>query len=209
MTSDPRPRLRRALPADSLMAVTAGGKGDPLRTSRLSRRRLLGLGAAGFGSLLAAPAIGRIRDHEERLEMLNLHTGESVSAVIWADGAPVPDELARVNRLMRDHRSGDVAEMDRRLLHELLELRRLLESGAPYHLISGYRSPKTNAALLASSSGVAENSFHVRAQAADVRLPGVDLMRVRRAARALKAGGVGYYPLSDFVHIDTGPMRFW
>ncbi len=180
-----------------------------MKTSRLSRRRLLGFGAAGLGSLIAAPAIGRTRDHERRLEMVNLHTGESVSAVIWADGAPVPEELVRVNRLMRDHRSGDVAEMDPRLLHELHEMRRLLDSGAPYHLISGYRSPRTNAALLASSSGVAENSFHVRAQAADVRLPGVDLMRVRRAARALKAGGVGYYPLTDFVHIDTGPVRFW
>ena len=129
--------------------------------------------------------------------------------MIWADGEPVPEELARVNRVMRDHRTGEVTDIDPALLVGLYSLRDRVESGETFHLISGYRSPRTNAMLQASTSGVAENSFHVRGQAADVRLPGVDLLRLRRAARSLRAGGVGYYPLSDFLHFDTGPERFW
>ncbi|MCG8356547.1 MAG: DUF882 domain-containing protein [Kiloniellales bacterium] len=176
---------------------------------RLSRRRLLTSGAFAACATLAAPAIARLRDHEKRLEILNLHTGESLSAVIWAEGAAIPEELERVNRVMRDHRTGEVTAIDPALLLDLHGLRDKVGSGKPYHLISGYRSAQTNARLLASTDGVAENSFHVRGQAADVRLPGTDLLRLRRAARSMKSGGVGYYPLSDFLHLDTGPLRFW
>ena len=171
------------------------------------RRRFLQLGLAA--AALSAPRIGRAARHERRISLTNLHTGERVRAVYWADGALVPEELARIDAVMRDHRTNEVTRIDPHLIDDLRRLREAVASQGSFQLISGYRSEKTNAALAARVEGVAENSFHVRGQAADVRLPGVDLLRLRRAARSLNAGGVGYYPFSDFLHLDRGPVRFW
>ena len=173
-----------------------------------TRRRVLGLGL-GLTAALAAPRIGLAKRYERRIGLINLHTGERVQAVYWADGALVPEELERINKLMRDHRNNKVTAIDPRLIDDLRRLREAVEAEGSFQLISGFRSAESNAALAARVEGVAENSFHVRGKAADVRLAGVDLLRLRRAARALRAGGVGYYPFSDFLHLDRGPVRFW
>lgn len=146
---------------------------------------------------------------ERRLSFHNLHTGENLSATYWADGAYVAEELSAVDRILRDFRTGEVRPIERGLLELLHALAGRMEATAPFHVISGYRSPKTNAVLAAASSGVAKKSLHTRGMAIDVRLPGRRLADLRWAAIALGRGGVGYYPGSDFVHVDVGRVRAW
>jgi len=110
---------------------------------------------------------------------------------------------------MRDFRTGDTIGMDVGLMDILYRLRTALDSSQPFEIISAYRSPKTNAYLAARSSGVAKHSYHTKGMAIDIRLPGRQLRDVRRAALDLRLGGVGYYPRSNFVHVDTGRVRFW
>ena len=173
----------------------------------LSRRRALGLGLAA--GLSALPGFALAAREERSLGLVNLHTGERLETVFWADGAHLDDALQDFSRLMRDHRNNQVTAIDPRLFDRLWRLRQAVGSKESFQLVSGYRSPETNAKLLATTEGVAEDSFHVRGQAADIRLPGVDLLHLRRAARAMNSGGVGYYPFSDFLHLDSGPTRFW
>lgn len=176
------------------------------------RRDLLRLGVAGaLGALLprAALASARRTPRERVLGFLNLHTGERVEATYFAAGRYLPSALAEIDRVLRDHRSGEVKAIDVRLLDLLHRLGGALGTREPFHVISGYRSPATNAALAARSSGVAKGSLHVQGLAIDLRLPGRRLDELRRAALALRAGGVGYYPEQDFVHLDVGRVRFW
>jgi uncharacterized protein YcbK (DUF882 family) len=145
---------------------------------------------------------------ERSLAFLNLHTGERLRAVYWADGY-VDDELARIDSVLRDHRTGDVRPMDRRLLDLLHRLSARLDTTSPFHVISGYRSPKTNAKLAGKNKGVAKRSLHVKGMAIDIRLPDRKIADLRKVAISLKGGGVGYYPRSDFVHVDVGRVRSW
>jgi len=176
--------------------------------SALDRRRFLitGLGvAAGLtmpaGSALAAP--GRT------LSFANLHTGESLTVTYRAGGHYLPAACRRIDRLLRDHRTGEVAPISTRLLDLLSALRGRLGTNAPLEVISGYRSPKTNAKLASASTGIARRSLHMEGLAIDIRVPGCSLQRLRAAAVALKAGGVGFYPRSGFVHVDVGRVRYW
>jgi uncharacterized protein YcbK (DUF882 family) len=167
----------------------------------------LGIGAAlGVAPVLArvAPAAG-----ERRLALYNTHTGESLKATYWAEGEYQASEIAALDRLLRDHRSGDVAAMDRRLFDLLHDLQRVTGRSGAFQIISGYRSPATNARLRRDGRGVAENSLHTRAQAIDIRLGGLDLTDLHRAALSLRRGGVGLYPRSNFIHVDTGRVRAW
>lgn len=178
----------------------------------LHRRTVLRLGAAAALTAVSAPALAHSLPaaSERRLSFYNLHTGERLSTVYWARGRYVPEALGRIDRILRDFRTGEVKPIDRRLLDLLYALARRLEAERPFHVISGYRSPKTNAMLVSQSDGgVAKRSYHMRGMAIDVRLPERDLARLRRAAVALRRGGVGYYPRSDFVHVDVGPVRYW
>lgn len=143
------------------------------------------------------------------ISFYNLHTAERLSTTYWADGQYIPESLAEINRTLRDHRNGDVYEIAPRLLDTLCELHLRLETNEPFELISGYRSPATNAMLRSQGHGVADNSLHTKGMAADVRVPGRSLSLLRRTATSLKAGGVGYYPASQFVHIDIGRIRTW
>jgi uncharacterized protein YcbK (DUF882 family) len=143
------------------------------------------------------------------LAFRNLHTGEFLDAVYRVDGRYVPDALRRIDWLLRDYRAGEAHEIDRRLLDLLSALRSVLDSSELFEVISGYRSPATNAWLAATSSGVARGSLHVAGMAIDIRLPGRSLGTLRDAARSLGRGGVGYYPRSGFVHVDVGPVRYW
>lgn len=177
-----------------------------LPTDLARRRWLKRMGAAGLA--LGAPwAMGAARPR--RLRMDNLHTGETL-AVEYFDGSRYePDALADVDRFLRDFRSGEIAPIDPRLLDLLHRLAATTDSRQPFAVISGYRSPATNAALRHRSSGVASTSLHMRGQAIDIRLADVPLATLRDAARSLGLGGVGYYPASDFVHVDTGRVRTW
>jgi len=181
-----------------------------------TRRQLLLLGASlAVGALLPAGARAARRSPgpEERtpreLKLLNLHTGESLDAVYFEQGRYVPDALAEIDSVLRDHRTGEVHAIEPRLLDLLHRLSRTLESDAPYHVISGYRSPATNAMLHAASPNVAAGSLHMQGWAIDVRVPGRQLAELHRAALGLRGGGVGYYPASDFVHVDVGRVRTW
>lgn len=178
---------------------------------RCSRRRLLGWSlAAGGGLLIGSVGAARAASAPARqLSFHNLHTGESLRAVYWEGGRYLKDGLAEIDYLLRDFRTGDVRAIDPHLLDLLHRLRHAMECERPVHVISGYRSPETNAMLARRSKGVAKNSYHVKGMAIDLRLPDRDLADLRTAALALGGGGVGYYPRSDFVHMDTGPVRTW
>ena len=183
--------------------------------TRASRRRFLshlGATAVAAGCLVPAKAAlaARIALPPKRaLAFHSLHTDERLTATYLSGGAYDATGLAEIDFILRDWRSGEVWRIDRALLDLLYVIRQRLDSRAPIQIISGYRSPKTNAKLAANSSGVAKRSFHMRGMAIDFRLPDRDLEGVHQAALALEAGGVGLYSKSNFVHLDTGRVRSW
>ena len=143
------------------------------------------------------------------LSFFHLHTRETITVTYKRDGAYVPTALARLNHFLRDSRTDGETNLDPQLFDILWLVRRRLGSASPYHVVSAYRSPQTNAWLASVSSGVADNSLHMRGQAMDVILPGRSAAQVRAAGLELGMGGVGYYPRTGFVHVDTGPVRYW
>ena len=183
----------------------------------LNRRRFLGLGVATAAALLpnrvhasTAPAGRRVP--ERALTLFHTHTGERLTTTYCCDGLYQPEALKQIDFILRDFRVDEIKPIDPRLLDLLHELQGTLGSDSPYHVISGYRSPQTNAMLRArggTDSGVASGSLHMVGKAIDIRLPGVKLDHLREAARSLKLGGVGFYPSSNFVHVDTGRVRYW
>ena len=176
--------------------------------SQFTRRGILGLGAvAGMSIVVGRPAFAS--PPPRTLKLRNIHTGESFGATYWADGAYLPDALRDIRKVLRDHRSGEEHDMHPRLLDLLAELRSRLDTGEPYDVISGYRSPKTNGLMRKAKHGVAKRSLHMTGEAVDIRVPGRDLAHVQKTALALRRGGVGYYPASDFVHVDVGQIRHW
>ncbi len=144
-----------------------------------------------------------------RLWLHNLHTGEALKTVYWEHGRYLAQPLSEIDRLLRDHRNGMVHPIDPKVLDVLNRLQFLLEPSGPFQIISGYRSPQTNAALRAQGRGVATRSLHMEGKAIDVRVPGRDVEAVSRAALSLRAGGVGTYRRSNFVHLDSGRVRSW
>jgi uncharacterized protein YcbK (DUF882 family) len=175
-----------------------------------TRRDFLKYSAAASALVLAPAALARpVESGERKLKFYNLHTGEHLNATYWVDGIYVPDEVAAINTILRDHRTGDVTKMDPRLFDLLYTLQHKVESRGTFSVISGYRSPASNAKLSSMSDGVAKRSLHMRGKAIDIRLPGVELKHLRQAALNMRAGGVGYYPRSNFIHVDTGRPRFW
>lgn len=185
-----------------------------LPETTLSRRRFLTLGAGVALALVAGPVLAKTTlalpvQGERRLSFINTHTGESLKAIYWQEGQYVAEELAAINHVLRDHRVAQAGDMAPQLMDLLYELQQNLGTHQPFHVISGYRSPKTNAMLHSRSSGVANKSRHMLGQAIDIRLPGVDLKHLYKTALNMRAGGVGYYSKSNFVHIDIGPFRTW
>jgi len=169
----------------------------------MNQRRSFLKSSAVLASVLGAPAVAKAKSvpavvaaaaapGERILRLYNTHTGETVRSVFWAEGQFIPDALQDINKLLRDHRvSAKFGD------HPTI------------HIISGYRSPETNAKLHANTSGVAKHSLHMDGKAIDVRIPGKDLAKLHRVAMAEKGGGVGYYPDSQFVHMDVGRVRYW
>jgi uncharacterized protein YcbK (DUF882 family) len=180
-------------------------------TAAISRRSVLRLAAWGaLATALPRASAALVGSGGERsLAFYHTHTGESLRRVYWQDGRYLAPALAEIDHHLRDHRTGEVHAIDRTLLDRLHALRRSLGTREPFHVISGYRSPATNAALRAQGHDVAKRSFHMRGMAIDVSLPDRDVSVLQRAALAQRAGGVGYYPDSGFVHVDVGPVRRW
>lgn len=166
--------------------------------------------AAGFifplfpKNVLSAPVKGT-----RTLNLYNTHTNEQLKTCYWRDGEYVESELEAVNHFFRDFRTGDIKEIDSRLLDLLHAISKKADPKASLHLISGYRSPETNRKLRQNSSGVARKSLHLLGHAADIRIPEMKTASLRKIALGLEGGGVGYYPKSDFVHVDIGRVRQW
>jgi uncharacterized protein YcbK (DUF882 family) len=182
--------------------------------SLLGRRRVLGFGLGAAALALASPLKGALaalpQSGVRTLGLVSTHTNEKITATYWRDGVYDNGALKDINYALRDFRTGDVAPIDPHLLDLLVDLHRRAGSHEPFQVISGYRSPKTNAMLAAASNGgVAKRSLHMDAKAIDIRLYDVALSDLRQTALGMKAGGVGYYPKSDFVHVDTGRVRQW
>lgn len=179
-----------------------------------SRRRFLkaGLGACTLLTLPMAATSAHAaikRPFEKKLSFLNLHTGERTRATFWANGRYIPEGMRAINHVLRDHRTGDRFAIDPDLFDILHQLQYRLRTNQEFHVVSAYRSPATNAKLAEQSGGVAKNSMHTHGKAIDIRLPGRKLSDLRAAALSLQMGGVGYYPSSNFIHLDTGHVRFW
>ena len=142
------------------------------------------------------------------MSLYNTHTGEWVRTVYWADGHYIRDAVRDINWVLRDHHSGEVRPMNAGVLDLLGMMRDRLETGNPFLIISGYRSAATNHMMHMHSSGVASHSYHIKGMAIDLRSESRSLPELREAAMSLQCGGVGYYPRSDFVHVDCGPVRY-
>lgn len=162
--------------------------------------------AASFPQLILAKT--NITD-KKTLSFLNLHTNETLECCYWKNNQLDPEAINKINYILRDHRTQEVAQIDTQLINMLHDLHSLAKSNAPFEIISGYRSPKTNEALRNSTTGVAKRSLHMQGKAIDVRLPDIELKKLRDIAISLQAGGVGYYSKSGFLHLDTGRPRNW
>lgn len=185
----------------------------------ISRREVLGyatLGAAGAAaatvagrSATASPAYLRGLGDFRRLNLANHRTGERLNVIYYTDGAYIPEALEEVNYIFRDWRSDETAKMALRTVDFTAAVYKRLDTSEPFQIISGYRSPATNAMLRRKGRGVAKNSFHMRAMAVDVSLQSRSVPEMFRAAMSLKAGGVGRYSRTHFIHLDSGPSRSW
>lgn len=174
----------------------------------LGRRSFL---AAAGASLFVPPPAHAVSLPARILSLDNIHTGEKLTVEYWAQGQYLPDALTAVDRLLRDFRTGQVHPIAPALLDLIALVRVRLDTSAPVSVISGYRSPATNAMLRGEHehSGVATKSLHMQGKAIDIRIAGRSLADLHNAALAQRGGGVGFYPKSGFVHVDIGRVRAW
>jgi len=179
----------------------------------VSRRNLLKMGlVAAVPALIPGAALAAYRVIPKRsrsLSFYNLHTGESLKTTYFANGEYIPGALHEINFILRDWRENEVKPIDPALLDLLVGIHQRLGTKEPFQIISGYRTPKTNAMLHFRTEGVALHSLHLDGKAIDICVEGRSLKNVRRAAMSMFGGGVGYYPRTGFVHVDTGRLRFW
>jgi uncharacterized protein YcbK (DUF882 family) len=156
-------------------------------------------------------ATGEANCAVRKVSLRNLHTEECLDTVYFEDGQYIPDAMHKVRHVLRDFRNGAQHEIEPQLIDLLDTIRARTGTHQPFHVISGYRSPQTNAMLQDEHehSGVATHSLHMQGEAIDIRLPDVALDHLRNAAFGLQRGGVGYYPASNFVHVDVGDVRHW
>ena len=178
----------------------------------MNQRRSFLKSSVALASALALPSLARAAiaaPHERSLRFYNTHTGETLRTMFWAEGQFIPEALQDINRLLRDHRNDKVSAIDPELILLLDRVSSQFSNHEVIHVISGYRSPESNQLLHESTGGVAKHSMHMEGKAIDVCIPGRDLERLHQAALGMKGGGVGYYPDSQFVHMDTGRVRHW
>lgn len=178
----------------------------------LTRRKLFQSASTLMAGALVCPnllADERQLIDNKTLNVYNIHTSEHIKATIWEEGNYQMDEIARLDNLMRDHRSGEIKPIQRDLYEFLFYLQNTFDSKQPLHIISGYRCQATNNMLRGSTNGVAKKSMHIEGRAIDLNIPRVSHTNLVKAALSMKAGGVGSYPKSGFVHIDNGRVRRW
>jgi uncharacterized protein YcbK (DUF882 family) len=188
-------------------------KGNTLLNMLIDRRRFLEIGAqAALCSAFPASAIasiGRLLMPERNLFLFNTHTGEKLDVCYYSQGQYQPEALENINYIFRDFRTGEIKPIRKELLNLLYSISKKLDQTTRFHIISGYRSSRTNAKLRKKSKCVVKNSLHIQGEAADIRVPDYDTRWLRKVCMRLEAGGVGYYRKSDFVHVDIGPVRHW
>jgi uncharacterized protein YcbK (DUF882 family) len=184
-----------------------------ISSTGVTRRSLLAAFAAT--AVTAAPtfanAAGFLRGGGDirRIRMYSGRTGERIDMIYWIDGEYIKDAVKEVNHFMRDWRTDQTKSIDLRTVDIMAAAHNLMDVNEPYMLLSGYRSPQTNAMLRSRSRGVAKNSLHMTGQAADLRLASRSVNQMAKAASACHAGGVGRYSRSNFVHMDCGVVRTW
>ena len=187
------------------------GHDYPQLTEQGAGRRLFfkaGLSACAMLTLPTAYA-AYPKTPVKQLTLLNLHTGERIKSVYWEKGRYIPGALKDIEKVLRDHRTGKTHAIDLQLLDMMQLLHRQMGAHKEFQVISGYRSPETNKMLAKQNNSVAKQSLHMQGRAIDIRLPEFSLSDLRKAALSLKVGGVGYYPNSNFIHLDTGHVRHW
>lgn len=180
---------------------------------RLNRRSFLRLmlwsGLITWSSKTTFAAISDLSSEVRSLSLFNPRTKEGFNGIYWRNGEYVNSALNDLNYIMRDIHTDGVKQIDTDLLDLIYKISSKLKTNRPFHILSGYRSHKTNSQISKKIESTAKNSFHTKGQAIDIRLPGERTSVLRRAAFELKKGGIGYYPRQGFVHIDVGPVRYW
>ena len=184
------------------------------RDANLSRRTALLCAAAAFGTAaaqraLAAPPLLTGAGDVRVIRLENPRTGDRVSTVYWVEGDYIPEAMAEIDWLMRDWRIDAVKPISTKVIDIMAAAHRLMETDEPYTVYSGYRTPQTNRLLRSRNRGVARNSYHIKAMAADLHLKTRSVRQMASAAEQIRGGGVGRYSRSDFVHMDCGPVRSW
>ncbi len=186
---------------------------SPGTEQKLNRRDFLKLGGVAFATaFVPSPSFSALmspRQPEKSVSIYNVHTGESLKAAYWSEGEYHPEVLNDINYILRDFRADKIQTIDMRLLDFLNEIRLRLDTRQYFHVVSGYRCPETNELLRRNRKGVAKNSMHLYGKAVDFRVPKRNLVLVQKAAMGLRYGGVGFYPYSDFIHVDVGKKRSW
>lgn len=175
----------------------------------VGRRGFLASGAVALAGATLFPQSVFANQSRRSIFLYETHSLQSLNIEYWVDGWYNPDALYQLSVFLRDWRTDEIIDMDPGVIDVMAALQQRLDPDEPIHIVSAYRSPATNALLASRSSGVARNSYHVRGQAIDLRVPNRSLDGVRATAEAMEMGGVGYYPRSDFVHVDVGPVRSW
>lgn len=165
--------------------------------------------AAALKPSAAIAAVDRWAKPGKKLSFYNLHTDEYLNICYCRNGKYDPEALKKINYILRDHRTGDIKAIDSQLLDLLYTIGLKTNSNSPFHVISGYRSRATNSMLRQKRNGIASKSLHMQGKAIDIRIPGFSTRHLRDVAIQVQGGGVGYYPKSDFVHVDVGRIRFW
>lgn len=181
----------------------------PLRTHVVTPQSLRGSRYGGFAPSVPEPPPVLDTTSPRTLSLTNVNTNESLTVTYWSDGAYSREALNQLNHFLRDSKTGEQTEMDPLLFDVLWHTEEITGFHGTVEVLSGYRSPETNAWLASVSRGVARDSQHMNGNAMDIRFPGVPVFKIRQAARSLQMGGVGFYPRSGFVHLDTGPIRYW
>jgi uncharacterized protein YcbK (DUF882 family) len=195
--------------AAGLLVGTARSQAVVANQVAASGRNAVGPDIAGAADAMSRAAAGRIVERPKRIALLNLHTDERLDIEYFRDGVHVPEALSAIEVLLRDFRTGERHPIDPGLMDYLVQLAHTAGVDPAFSVISGYRSPQTNARLHERSTGVAQHSLHIEGRAIDVRMTTMDCADLAAHALGLKRGGVGYYRASDFVHLDTGAFRTW
>jgi len=207
-----RHRRRRFLRTSSLAALAApallSGLGSGKATAAIKGGMVPLVGSAEPSPMQGAVAALE-RSMTRSLHLVNEHTGDDVKVVYYTHGIYMHDNLARLNNLMRDRRANLATQMDTTLYDQLFLLQRELGTDEPVHVLSGFRTEATNAKLRKRSKSVAKFSLHMAGRAADIYIPGYSAQKIQSTAVAMMAGGVGLYSRSNFVHVDTGDVRYW